>query len=60
MLPLIVGHGVKPSFLQSIQYTGALEVMLLSKMRHARCDGRVPIAVLSADASRLLSIASRE
>lgn len=60
MFPLLVGHCVKPSFLQFIQYTGTLAFMLLSKMWHARCDGRGPIAILSADTNRLLSTASRE
>lgn len=41
MLPLLVGHSVKPSFLQFIQYLGALIYVCLSKMWHARCDRRM-------------------
>lgn len=60
MSPLLLGHCVKPSFHQFIQYTGTLAFMLLSKMWHARCDGRGPRAILSADTNRLLCTASRE
>lgn len=37
---LLVGHSVKPSFSQFIQYNGTLVVVSLSKMWHARCDRR--------------------